>query len=55
MTAQEFAEVVNSLRAARNEYAVDDRFAPDDDHHDRFGNDTEDHHSFDHTEAVFPY
>lgn len=52
MTAQEFAEVVQSVEHDRREYAPDT-----DRNHDRYGNDTRDHHSFDarHTEDVFPY
>lgn len=51
MTAQEFAQVV---QAARHDERM---FAPDHDHHDRYGNDTDDRHVFDsrHTEDVFPY
>jgi len=52
MTAQEVAVVVAELRRDRAH-----EYAPDLDHHDRYGNDTEDHHVFDarHTEDVFPY
>jgi hypothetical protein len=53
MTAQEVAVVVAEVRRAKTH-----EYAPDTDrNHDRYGNDTRDHHVFDarHAEDAFPY
>lgn len=56
MTAQELAAVrdrdASTITTPRTTYSAADDF-----NHDRYGNDTRDHHVFDHnhTEDVFPY
>lgn len=51
MTAAEVAKVMERVERDRRV-----EFAPDSDRdHDQYGCDTTDHHSFNHTEDVFPY